>query len=976
MTAADYATLAGALPGVQRAAAELRWNGSWYEAEVAVDALATADAPEWLIDEVADRLHGVRRLGHDLVVAPADTVPIDLALVICVDPQYLRAHVVAAVLAVLGTAELPDGTRGMFHPDELTFGTPVRVSQIIARVTAVAGVTSAEVTRLRRLFGPGHRRARHRGARVRAAGDPALRQRPGAPRTRPADDRRTRRAMNDCGCCTGIMLATPAPLSNQPGLEAIARRVGTHGRFLDSMLARLSSPAYPELADLQARTPDDPAIALLDSWAAIADILTFYTERIANEGYLRTATEPQSIARLGRLVGFTSRPGLGASVFLAYTLLADPARDTSVTIPAGSRAQSVPGPGELPQSYETGADLPSRASWNDLDVQQTTPVLISPDTAPSLAELSLAGTDTQVRPGDRLLLVFAAGADPPQRVLTVRAVTTDAIAGRTTVQLQNDFLVTDYEDKVSDLGQKLSELITNPPPGSAAQGLVAQVHNLSLPLRPARGLADLVPPDQVLPLLELLQSEVGDALVFAGRYGQAAVTAWLTPLRDPLDAARQAAEQLVLATEGPAGLPGPPRPGGTGPGAAVQDLRAIVGALRKPASQPPPTPSALDRSAADRFAAGSDAAAQLLIAADPRLAGSLYDAWSSLQVGAQSPLSSLLHLRVRAAPFGATAPLPPPSGQASGGAAAPSTSGPSDWPLREPNTKQLYLDTVYDGIVAGSWAVIDEPGRSPLVTTVAQADTVARADYGITGRVTRLTLNDAWLHDDQTSLGDIRPVTVHLHSVPLSLMPAPVTDDIAGDTICLDHPYPGLQAGTLADRLRGAGRHPGNDRGPGRRAGHAGRSGPGRGPSAARRDTPVTAAARGAARVPLPARERAHRRQRRCLHPGRDQDGDAGQRRRWAGRAVFPAQAVPANLAARRHGQRDGGHPGGLRRRGALAPGRYAGRLGPGRPPLPAGHRPGRPEQRRLRRRAARLAADHRGGKCHRDLPDRTRPGR
>ena len=154
VTAADYATLAGALPGVQRAAAELRWNGSWYEAEVAVDALATADAPEWLIDEVADRLHDVRRLGHDLVVTPADTVPIDLAVVICVNPQYLRAHVVAAVLAVLGPAELPDGTRGMFHPDELTFGTPVRVSQVIARVTAVAGVTSAEVTRLRRLFAP------------------------------------------------------------------------------------------------------------------------------------------------------------------------------------------------------------------------------------------------------------------------------------------------------------------------------------------------------------------------------------------------------------------------------------------------------------------------------------------------------------------------------------------------------------------------------------------------------------------------------------------------------------------------------------------------------------------------------------------------------------------------------------------------------------------------------------------------------
>jgi predicted phage baseplate assembly protein len=155
IAAADYAALAGALAGVQRAAAELRWNGSWYEATVAVDALATADAPEWLIDEVVDRLRRVRRIGHDMVVTPAETVPIDLQVGICVDPQFLRAHVTAAVQAVLGTGELPDGTRGTFHPDELTFGSPVRVSQIIARVAAVAGVTSAEVTRLRRLFAPG-----------------------------------------------------------------------------------------------------------------------------------------------------------------------------------------------------------------------------------------------------------------------------------------------------------------------------------------------------------------------------------------------------------------------------------------------------------------------------------------------------------------------------------------------------------------------------------------------------------------------------------------------------------------------------------------------------------------------------------------------------------------------------------------------------------------------------------------------------
>jgi hypothetical protein len=51
---------------------------------------------------------------------------------------------------------------------------------------------------------------------------------------------------------------------------------------------------YP-LLNLTTRDPSDPAMALLDAWATVADVLAFYQERIANEGYLRTATERRSI---------------------------------------------------------------------------------------------------------------------------------------------------------------------------------------------------------------------------------------------------------------------------------------------------------------------------------------------------------------------------------------------------------------------------------------------------------------------------------------------------------------------------------------------------------------------------------------------------------------------------------------------------------------------------------------------------------
>ena len=615
--------------------------------------------------------------------------------------------------------------------------------------------------------------------------------------------------MSDCGCCAGITLATPAPGGNQPGLDAIARRVGTHGRFLDSMLARLSSPAYPELAGLQARTPDDLAIALLDSWAVIADILTFYTERITNEGYLRTATEPESVARLGRLAGFTARPGLGASVYLAYTLLTDPARDTTVTIPAGARAQSVPGPGELPQSYETDADLTARASWNALQVRRTTPVLIDSDTTGSLTELHLSGTSTQVRPGDWLLFVFA-GADGAPQPLAVQSVTTDTVANRTTVRLYNDSVRQQYLVSVRALVSEFSDLTKNIPPVPAAAGFLDYLNALlSMVVPGAAGLTltelSAPHPDQLLELIGLMQTALDEEFIFAGRHGQPAILKWLSPLPAALDAARQAAGRLATAGRGVAGRPEAQQ---AGSGAAVKDLGAIVGALRKPASQPPATPFDLARSPADRFTADSDAAAQLLIAADPRLAGSLYDAWSRLQAGPPPALDSVQHLRVTAVPFGATAPLPPPQT----GVIIEAGATPSDWLIHELATR-LSLDSVYDGIVAGSWVLIQRPaalGSVPatLVTTVTQASTVGRADYGITGRVTQLTLADQWLPYDQTGaagsggadhpdiyLDTIRPITVRVLGVPLPLSPAPVTGDIAGDTIDLDQPYSGLQPG-------------------------------------------------------------------------------------------------------------------------------------------------------------------------------------
>ncbi|GLF93119.1 putative baseplate assembly protein [Streptomyces yaizuensis] len=154
VTAADYAKLAGRVPGVRRAAAELRWTGSAREAHVAVDAAGTADPPARLLDAVAYALERYRRIGHEVVVAPARSVPLDVALSVCAAPGHQHGRILAELYRLLGAGRLPGGRIGFFHPDALEFGEPVRLSRLVAVAAAVRGVVDVRVTRLARLFEP------------------------------------------------------------------------------------------------------------------------------------------------------------------------------------------------------------------------------------------------------------------------------------------------------------------------------------------------------------------------------------------------------------------------------------------------------------------------------------------------------------------------------------------------------------------------------------------------------------------------------------------------------------------------------------------------------------------------------------------------------------------------------------------------------------------------------------------------------
>jgi Baseplate J-like protein len=199
----------------------------------------------------------------------------------------------------------------------------------------------------------------------------------------------------------------PQKPENRPGLPQLVYRITDYNASRKWLLSLLRDSLRPDrdeqqgpLFNLTTRDQDDTGVAILDAWAVMADVLTFYQERIANEGYLRTATERRSVLELARMIGYELDPGVAASTYLAFTL--EDATDSAetATIPQGTQVMSIPGEDELPQTFETSEEFIARVDWNNLQPRVNRPQQITNNTQ----QLYLNGVNTQLQPGDFLLL--------------------------------------------------------------------------------------------------------------------------------------------------------------------------------------------------------------------------------------------------------------------------------------------------------------------------------------------------------------------------------------------------------------------------------------------------------------------------------------------------------------------------------------------------------------------------------------------
>lgn len=442
--------------------------------------------------------------------------------------------------------------------------------------------------------------------------------------------------------------------------------------------------------------------------------------------------------------------------------------------------------------------------------------------------------------------------------------------------------------------------------------------------------------------LERLQEEL--AIVTARGYTN--LETWIGGIVTTLQSARAGAERLLppgaarpsIFTSPNGDLPVTLLAAGAIENPVLLGLGALLGPLKLSPSVPPPSSRDLRRSPRTLFAGNSDLAPQLLVALNPVLAPTLYTALANATFPPPASLHSTQALRLKAAPFGATAPLKPVldskgvvigteewplapfvisvsldltapapsqaqvtisitragstvSERLTLGASSPpqppqtlalgsdqveiSTPGfvsvpPADftftfadgstreflvqsaagddgvavitvtiegaqWTVRPGDTSRsrvaghdiaiddvagatpgasmitivdaapgppaaptnLDLDAAYDQLTPGGWIAVEraDTGKPPLLTRITNIATVARADYGISGKVSRLTLADPWLTADDRFLSVVRATAVFAQSEPLELAPQPVTDDVGGASIELDDVYAGLESG-------------------------------------------------------------------------------------------------------------------------------------------------------------------------------------
>lgn len=200
-----------------------------------------------------------------------------------------------------------------------------------------------------------------------------------------------------CACCTP---ETRISSDNRPALPHFNYRIGTYGTIREWLFHQINQT--PTLQHWTHRTPDDPAIALLEGASILGDILTFYQETYANEAFLRTAQWRESISDLVRLLGYRLSPAIGGNATFAFEIK----KNEPVIIPAGFSVKATLAQRPTPAEFETQKEITAYPWLSRFTLFRP---LIQEEIAPSTTEFYISFpeqrlTYVELKPGDRLMM--------------------------------------------------------------------------------------------------------------------------------------------------------------------------------------------------------------------------------------------------------------------------------------------------------------------------------------------------------------------------------------------------------------------------------------------------------------------------------------------------------------------------------------------------------------------------------------------
>lgn len=238
------------------------------------------------------------------------------------------------------------------------------------------------------------------------------------------------------GCCSQGPQPSAGPLLiyNAPGLSAIQYRIGTFASFRRAMLDRVAAPellageSVPNpFANWHEGIDGDYQTMFIELWAYLADILTFYQERIANEAFITTATQRDSLLRLVSLIDYHPSPGAGASGLVVFTV----EKNKVLTVPAGFRVGSRALPAKPAVVFETASAITALGNNSAIPLADTSPAIPFPQS------IVLQGVNNRLAVGDYILAVDQALiSNPGPYLLRVIALSPDKHANTTKVQWQ------------------------------------------------------------------------------------------------------------------------------------------------------------------------------------------------------------------------------------------------------------------------------------------------------------------------------------------------------------------------------------------------------------------------------------------------------------------------------------------------------------------------------------------------------------